>query len=460
MALGIPVLHDMTTNRAVEARIVLNVDDVGLSLLRNQIRGERRTQASRYRCGLCRDAVYISNSGTPHFAHYKDSGPACAWRAELPKHLDLISAGRFQGRQEGELHKRLLLTLQALCTRSSGFSDAGVPNETLFGVRDTGHRFPDLQATYGGNKIVFELQISQTYLPVISDREHFYRRNGIYLFWLFHDFQKCRERQTERDIIALRSRQAFELDDAAICASLEAGKLILKAHCQIPALKNGTIAWSWNSRLVAIDELHFDSYLMEALAADPWGAEAHLRNNHFKSEIEKFERYWVERWDWAQKLGKEAAQRIRSGKIVDPARTSDAVTKRALAALFRAAGASSEEIERIFDLRFHDLLDRLFFFRDGVNRFNNQDIAGAIDTVLENWPHFTDVSIAVLSSYGREASLKRPTVLKKAKRILFGERSSDPIPQCHDFDAVISLLCPKAAPHVRASAASFLDCEA
>src|SRR5262249_6879578 len=147
------------------------------------------TQSTRFRCGLCRDPVYVSNSGgTSHVAHYKDSGPLCAWRAELPANLDAISATRFQGKQEGELHKRLLLTLQMLCERSRGFSDVGIPNATLFGLNGTGHRFPDLVASHDGRRMVFELQISKTYLPVISDREAFYRQNGIYLFWLFHNF--------------------------------------------------------------------------------------------------------------------------------------------------------------------------------------------------------------------------------------------------------------------------------
>src|ERR1700722_9496564 len=100
--LGIPVLFDALSDAPVEAKLILAPADVDISLLRNRVRRERKTQSTRFRCGLCRDPVYISNSGgTSHFAHYRDSGPLCAWRTELPSSLDAISASRFHGKQEG-----------------------------------------------------------------------------------------------------------------------------------------------------------------------------------------------------------------------------------------------------------------------------------------------------------------------------------------------------------------------
>jgi hypothetical protein len=187
--LSIRVLYDSLTGRAVDARLVLFGDNNEISRLRDRVHRERKAKSSRYRCGLCRDAVYVSNSsGTPHFAHYADSGPDCPGRAELTSGLDHISAIRFGGKQEGETHKRLLRTLWFLCQRSCGFSEVGIPNATFFGLEGTGHRFPDLTASYEGRRVVFELQVSKTYLPVISDREAFYRQNGIMVFICFGSF--------------------------------------------------------------------------------------------------------------------------------------------------------------------------------------------------------------------------------------------------------------------------------
>ena len=136
-----------------------------------------------------------------------------------------------------------------LCEWSKGFTNVGVPDATLFGISGTGHRFPDLAAVHNGKRIVFELQISKTYLPVVSDREDFYRKNNIYLFWLFHQFEIFRNRQTERDIVALRGRHAFELDFEAIIATLQAEKLNLKVHWQVPKQEGLTVCWEWASRL-------------------------------------------------------------------------------------------------------------------------------------------------------------------------------------------------------------------
>lgn len=451
--LGIPVLYDTLSSGPVEARLVLAAADVDISLLRHQVRRERKNQSTRYRCGLCRDPVYISNSGgSSHFAHYVDSGPQCAWRAKLPGNLDKISAGRFNGNQEGELHRRILLTLQALCERSTGFSEVSMPNATLFGMPGTGHRFPDLAAVHDGRRVVFELQISKTYLTVISDRETFYRDNGIYLIWLFHNFEQWRERQTERDIVAMRSRQAFELDSEAIKATLETGHLTLRAHWQAPFSDGVKVGWRWATKLVSAEELVFDSYLVEALAANPWRDESILLREIHAELITKFERFWIDRADWMEKLAKQAQQALRSQGRVDHEKTWSAALNRAFRALLTAAGAEPDLASRVHELNFTDFLDRILFLRDGINRFNKQNIAGAIDTVLENWPHFTDTLLAVGSAYGHAAQLRRETVMRKIGKNLRGSSSAPPVPQSHEFDRIVALLCPEASAWVRSSA--------
>jgi hypothetical protein len=457
MPLGIPVLHDTITGRPVEATIVLASDDTDISLLRAQIRRERKAKSSRYGCGLCRDPVYVSNSGgTSHFAHYIDSGPQCAWRSELPSSLDAISAGRFQGKQEGKLHQRLLRTLEALCQRSKGFSDVGTPNATLFGLGDTGHRFPDLAAVFDGKRIVFELQISKTYLPVISDREAFYRQNGIYLVWLFHNFEQWHERQTERDIVALRSRQAFELNDEAIRATLDSGSLTLKAHWQVPEWTGAEVSWRWKTRLIKFEELTFDEYLVEALVANPWHDEAILLRDRHSALITKFEKFWIGRWEWSAAQHKIIHQQAMSGQSIDQYRMPENVERRAFETVITAAGGVPAVAGRVKELKFHQLLDRLMFLRDGTNYFGKQSIAGAIDTILENWPHFTDAIVAVASSYDYAEILKRPNAIRKIQQNLIGNEHGGPAAQCHDFDRLVAMLFPKAAAWLRASSLSML----
>jgi hypothetical protein len=136
--------------------------------------------------------------------------------------------------------------------------------------------------------------------------------------------------------------------------------------------------------------------------------------------------------------------------MIDEAYTWDAVVMRALESILRAAGAEPRLARRAFELKFTDLLDRLLFLRDGINRFNKQNIAGAIDTVLECWPHFTETLFAVASAYGHAELLHREQVRRKVVRNLRGG-DTVPIPQCHEFDRVVALLCPKASGWVRSS---------
>jgi hypothetical protein len=448
--LGIPAVFDVVSQTYVEAALVLPKLDVDVSLLRDRVRKERRNRATRFGCGLCRDPVYVSNSGgTSHFAHYKDSCPSCAWRAETPLDLDAISAARFGGRQEGELHRRLLLTLQQLCRNAEGFRDVGIPNDTLFGIEGTGHRFPDLAVVHRGRRVVFELQISKTYLPVISDRESFYRRNGIYLIWLFHDFDIWRGRQTERDIVALRGRQAFELSADAIVATLKSGRLMLRAHWQVPQLSEGALSWEWMTKLVAIDDLEFDPYLMAALAARPWDEEADLLRDVHADVIRRFEDFWRNRTDWSRRLSQRVEAEYRNTRHVDSGKTYNAVLTRAFEAIFAAAGTDPGLVDRAFELNFPDLLDRLLFVRDGVNHFNGQDLAGALDSVFEHWPHFTETLCAVAAAYGHRRLLEREGARRKLLRNLSPGESA--AAQCREFDRVAALLCPKAAASLRSS---------
>ncbi|ADP70683.1 hypothetical protein Rvan_1426 [Rhodomicrobium vannielii ATCC 17100] len=155
--------------------------------------------------------------------------------------------------------------------------------------------------------------------------------------------------------------------------------------------------------------------------------------------------------DWADKLSREAVYCIRSGQTINKSRSSEAVTSRAFMELFGACGMSSHMADRVNELNFDDLLDRLIFLRDGVNRFNKENIPGSLNTVLENWPHFTDALVAVATAYGHSEYLKRPKMLSKIERNAKGNDRQRPASQCHDFDPAIAMICPKSAGWVRAS---------
>jgi hypothetical protein len=168
------------------------------------------------------------------------------------------------------------------------------------------------------------------------------------------------------------------------------------------------------------------------------------------SVILRFEDYWFKRDAWSKILAERVIQELREGKGLNLANRWSEVTSRAFAAIFAAASAEPRLADRVFELNFDHLLDRLLFLRDGINRFNGQNIAGALDSVLEYWPHYTETVCAVASAYGHKALLARGKTRHKILRNLRGGEKP-PVAQCRDFDRLVALLCPEASHWLRSS---------
>ena len=451
---GIPVVLDKLTSANIVVVDLLHSDSNDISALRNRIQQERKKSSNRYLCGFCNDPVYVSNSqGTPHFAHYASSGLKCPWRTISPQKLRDISAQRFQGRQVSELHVRLVLAIESLLLRSTTVSNVGSPDQTYFGEFSTGHRFPDLRANYCGHDLVFEVQLSSTYLPVISDREDFYRKNKEFLIWIFYDFKRTIGMQTEKDILALRSRQVFEFDDEVIKLSLDANKLLVKCHWQAPEIVDGKVHWNWNEKFISLDELKFDDYLIEARFADPWQIESQLLRNVHNSTIDKFEKYWFDRHSIHEKFMRNEIKRTKSGLPWREEFTSNAIMGRAFKTLIEISGGTSIDISITQKLNLDAVLDRLFFIRDGKNSFNQQSLIGGVHTVLDRYPQFTDTLAALLFAYGQVELLKVKSISNKVLKLLNGDKA---IPQCHDYDRFLGMLFPKAASYIRNSCVPYV----
>ena len=193
---------------------------------------------------------------------------------------------------------------------------------------------------------------------------------------------------------------------------------------------------------VTLNDLEFDEHLVEARAANPWLDEVNLLRSMQPKVIQKFEDFfWLRREEWDKVLSDRVYRQIEKGKGIDHEKKWGAVAERAFVAILKAAAAKPELANRVSELNFYDLMYRLFFLRDGINRFNQQDIAGALDTVLQSWPHYTETICAVAAAYGHMLVLKRENIRKKIVRNLHDL----PKPQCRDFDRVVALLFPQAS---------------
>ena len=119
---------------------------------------------------------------------------------------------------------------------------------------------PDISASYKNINIVFEIQLSTTFLSVIVDREYFYKENKTYILWVFRNFviDEFKQRFTEKDVFYSNNRNAFVLDNQAINLSQQNNDLYLLCYYQIPIIENLKINYNWECKYVCFEQVTFD----------------------------------------------------------------------------------------------------------------------------------------------------------------------------------------------------------
>lgn len=70
-------------------------------------------------------------------------------------------------------------------------------------------RKPDVRALFRGTPVVFEVQLSTTYINVITARREFYLRESGLLVWVFAKFDLGARRLTQDDVYFNNNRNAF-----------------------------------------------------------------------------------------------------------------------------------------------------------------------------------------------------------------------------------------------------------
>ena len=150
-----------------------------------------------WRCSFCGDAAVVRcqmrrkgdvrESGAFHFQH-KHHNPNCPGSKAARLSQAQILAAKYHGQREGAAHRRLKQWLYESLTADARFSDVSV-EKTWRGVcRPDKWRRPDVAAHFGGQPVVFEIQLSTTFISVMAERRLFYRTEGVCLVWIVADF--------------------------------------------------------------------------------------------------------------------------------------------------------------------------------------------------------------------------------------------------------------------------------
>lgn len=214
-------------------------------------------------CYFCGQKIKINGGGKTkkilHFAHKKDSDD-CDIKTDNKYSKQEIERVKYNGAKESPLHFETKETLKELIELNKDFSDIKVEKVVKSNTNYLEWKRPDISAKYKSLNIVFEIQLSTTFLSVIVDRECFYMDNKTFILWIFRDFviDEFKQRFTEKDVFYSNNRNAFVLDSEAIRLSQENNDLFLLCYYQIPTIKNLKIEYNWESKYISFNQLTFD----------------------------------------------------------------------------------------------------------------------------------------------------------------------------------------------------------
>ncbi|MDE5887797.1 MAG: competence protein CoiA [Muribaculaceae bacterium] len=262
--LSIPRVYDVREDKYIEAREFFNRDESELILYRRTLQECITMNKPRFICPECRQPVKISGhkfarGRVCYFAHYKDSNE-CKYKTGTNRTKEEIERQKYSLVQESLRHQKLKKAIESALkgekSREMGVCSVECEKHITGDIPYLNYRRPDVYAEYKGKRLVFELQLSTTFLSVIVERDLFYRLNDINIIWIFNfeDNQEYVNLQNLmcKDIYYANKRNIFIFDEEVKEQSQKEGKLILKCRWLD---ENGI--WSTDQK-VSLDDLIFD----------------------------------------------------------------------------------------------------------------------------------------------------------------------------------------------------------
>lgn len=255
-------------------------------------------------CSTCGQLVQISGGRgerkkVTYFKHLKDSKD-CPIKTDSNSSKEDILRGKYNGQKEGKEHietKRLIASFLELNKSTKGEISHCDLEKVIKGNRDfLKWRKPDITSLFKDKTLVFEIQLSTTFLDVICERQHFYKEKQMFILWVFRKFEieEDKQRFTQKDVFYSNNRNAFILNDEAIQLSEENKDLYLLCQYQEPIARGERLIYEWREKYVCLSELIFDETTYKVYYYDVDKAEQKIRQNILekkKREEERLLRY-------------------------------------------------------------------------------------------------------------------------------------------------------------------------
>lgn len=266
---------DLQTMRSVSSDQLLAMSQDEYHAVRRAATRARLERSPRYVCGQCGHATYApreGRTGQPYWKHHLGAPEDCPWWTGTPSRVDDVSARQFHGAQESPLHVAMKNTIGELL-RKDVRTDAGSVVIDEYLVASDGRRRPDVRAIHNGLRIVIEVQLAATQIPIIVQREDFYDGHAYRLMWVTWNFEPPtageRMRSSFEDIFVSHNKNLFSMDDETIDLSGQESTFIVRVFWQRDD--------AWATKLVRLAEMQWlPSGRAFAIAPEPPWHEAFL----------------------------------------------------------------------------------------------------------------------------------------------------------------------------------------
>lgn len=267
----IDTVIDIETDKEIYANSFFAQPEGVIFKMRTELEKAIYLHRPKYVCKYCGQMVKISGRKTERgiarfFSHLRDSDD-CDYKTTTGRTRREINREKFARCNEGERHKFLKAEIAKYLEKTEGVTDVRTENTVKGNHPILRWRRPDVIANYRGQEVVFELQLSTTFVSVIAERDMFYRLNKKHIIWV-SNFDEQGEHvdltnMMVKDIYYNNRLNIFIFDIDAQRESEKNGELMLKCNWLKPdgdwEYPNGNTSDKLGGKFVRVSELTFDS---------------------------------------------------------------------------------------------------------------------------------------------------------------------------------------------------------
>ncbi|WP_017293605.1 DUF6035 family protein [Geminocystis herdmanii] len=361
-------------------------------------------------CPFCYQSVKIRGNKTGkksmHFSHLYDSGD-CPIKTSNKYTEDEIRRMKYNGQKESERHKMLKNFIGEFLEKDNRFYDVRIERNFQDKGLSKEWKRPDVAAKFRDLDIVFEIQLSTTFLSVIVEREVFYQKNKTFIIWFFNQFHTQADEQkfTEKDIIYLNNNNAFVINNETILKSQQENKLIFLCYYEEAYIdkNNYIIKTDWTSEYITFDELKFDYINYKLYYYNTEKEKENLINELRNKLIIEFEKFWLDYIKFTAKYRRTKLDELQN--------------------LFYSQKTDVILNDMIHIDKLYPILNALYSFKYGrIINYNFPNFLALINYVLEDRKEYGKVLFSAIRYYNYEQLLlsadKKGTYRKKLNKSL------------------------------------------